>query len=169
MLFNNPSRVVKALVVFVVVLLSALGGWKCAHAETPYVQFSAGSTYVRGPAEVIDLAWTWKSPQSSRDFWKTALTLIGDSTLHGERAPNNFAVRGLYVTGFGYADIGLGLAWLQNPEPYNGSPINFTLELAYRFQRWPITFTISHISNAGTQAPNLGRDFLTLGYRFSNR
>lgn len=165
-LFNNPPAVVKALILFVCVFVFALGGWKCAHAESPYVQFSAGRTLIRGDAPVLDLAFTWTSPQSTRDFWKTSLTLIGDSNWRGEHAPNNFAMRALYVTGFRYFDLGLGLAWLQNPEPFNGSPVNFTLEGAYRFQRVPLTLTYTHVSNAGTRMPNYGRDMIMLGYRF---
>lgn len=170
-LFKNPPGVVRILIVFVFIFaIGLLGLNKCAHsAEAPYAQLSAGSTYIRGPAPVLDLGFTWSSPQSARDFWKTDLTVIGSSSFKGHDAPNNFAARGLYVTGFGHFDIGLGLAWMQNPQPYNGSPINFTLELAYRFQRIPITLTVSHMSNAGTQSPNYGRDFLTIGYRFKNQ
>jgi hypothetical protein len=163
-LFNNPPWVVRILILFVIVF--ALGMLMRCHAAESYVQLSGGSTYIRGPAPVLDVGFTWIAPQSRHDFWKTDLTVIGSSTFRGQPAPNNFAVRGLYVTGFGHFDIGLGLAWLQNPAPYNGSPVNFTLELAYRFQRIPITITGSHISNAGTQSPNYGRDFLTIGYRF---
>lgn len=167
-LFNNPPQVVRILVVFVILIcLGFLAHCHSANAAEPYVQLSAGSTYVRGPAPVLDLGFTWPAPQSKHnDFWKTDLTVIGSSTFKGQSAPNNFAARGLYVTGFGDFDIGLGLAWMQNPAPFNGSPINFTLELAYRFQTWPITLSVSHLSNAGTQLPNYGRDFITLGYRF---
>lgn len=115
---------------------------------------------------MLDLGFTWIAPQSTHDFWKSDLTLIGNSTFRGQAVPNNFAARGLYVTGFGDFDIGLGLALMKNPAPYNGGVANFTLELAYRFQFWPITLSISHMSNAGSQSPNLGRDFITLGYRF---
>lgn len=170
MLFNNPKQIVIAICFFIAVFVLSLGGWKCAHAtgstDPPYMQFSAGSTYIRGPAPVICLAATWPSTQAPRNFWKLDLDVIGSSTLDGHSAPNNFALRGLYVSGFRYLDIGLGLGWIQNPRPYNGSPVNFTLEVAYRFRALPVTLTVSHISNAGTQSPNLGRDFVTLGYRF---
>ncbi len=162
-LFNNPPTVVKAIALFVALFILGLAV-RC-HAED-YVQVSAGSTYIRGPAPVMDLGFRWDAPQSTRDFWKVDLTVIGTSTFQGVAAPNNFALRGLYVTGFGHADIGLGLGWMQNPQPYNGSPVNFTLELAYRFEALPITLTAVHLSNAGTQSPNYGRDALMIGWRF---
>jgi Lipid A 3-O-deacylase (PagL) len=166
-LFNNPPGAVRLIVAFVILFLLGLFGFnRCAHAVEPFAQVSAGSTYVRGPAPVLDLAMTWKVAPESRNFWKADLTLIGSSTFRGEAAPNNVALRGLYVGGFDRLDVGLGVAWLQNPKPYNGCPMNFTLEIAYRLRALPLTLTASHISSAGTCAPNLGRDFLTLGYRF---
>ena len=166
--FTNLTTTTKMLV-YTLIALFILGiAVKCHAADgaVPYVQISGGSTYIRGPTEVLDAGWTWKSPQFDRDFWKTDLTLFGESTYHGQHYVNNFAVRGLYVTGFGHFDTGIGLAYLQNFLPYNGTHLNFTLELAYRFQFLPITVTVSHISDAGTRLPNLGRDFITLGWRF---
>lgn len=166
-LFNNAKPVVASILLFVILFAIGLFGIsKCAHAEAPYVQLSAGAAYVRGPTAVLDLAWTWKSPQSKRDFWKTALTVVGDSTYEGQHAPNNFILRGLYVTGFKHLDLGLGLSWMQNDHPYNGSPVNFNLEIAYRFQRVPVTLTVTHFSNAGSKLPNLGRDLVMVGWRF---
>jgi hypothetical protein len=130
------------------------------------MQFSAGTTVIRGPAPVVDLGFTWLSTFVKGDFWKADLTLIGSSTWRGIDAPNNFVVRGLYVTGFARLDLGLGLSWMQNYLPYNGSNVNATLEMAYRFKRWPITVTYSHLSNEGTRLPNYGRDMVMVGYRF---
>jgi hypothetical protein len=167
----NLSKPAIGLIVGILTLfvLGLFGFARCAHSATPYVQFSGGTTYVRGVAPVIDLAWTFRSSQSQRDFWKAGATLIGTSRFQGQDAPNNFAVRGLYVTGFGHFDVGFGLSWMQNPPPYNSSPVNFNLELGYRFQRLPVTFAVSHLSNAGTRPLNRGRGFLLLGWRFGVR
>lgn len=158
-LFNLPRKAAIAVGIFVVLFLIGIAA-RC-HAD-PMIRVSGGSTYIRGPAPVLDLGFSWYAGQSTRDFWKADLTLIGQSHWHDREAPNNFALRGLYVTGFGHFDIGLGLAWMQNPQPYNGSPVNFSLELAYRIGRFAIT--VSHLSNAGTRMPNYGRDFLMIGY-----
>jgi hypothetical protein len=68
--------------------------------------------------------------------------------------------------GFGPLEIGLGVAFLQNTDVYNGSHGNFALQIAYRFKRWPVTLTVRHWSNAGTVQPNLGRDFALVSWRF---
>ncbi|MBS0599579.1 MAG: hypothetical protein JSR92_20170 [Proteobacteria bacterium] len=166
-LFNLDGTTKRLVIVFVIIFaLGLFGISKCAHSAEPYVQISAGSTYIRGPAQVLDLSFTWKAPQQENAFWKTSMTIVGDSDFHGQKAPNNLMLRGEYVTGFGHFDVGLGLCWIAHPYPYNGQPMNFSLEMAYRFQRYPVTLTLTHCSDAGMQMPNYGRDLVTLGWRF---
>jgi hypothetical protein len=167
-LFNlNPKL---AIVVAVFVALFILAFVTKCHAEEAggYAQISAGSAVVRGEAPVLDVGFTWPSGFRPGDFWKGDLTLIGTSSFKGEDVPNNFAVRGLYVAGFWHLDVGLGVSWMQNYLPYNGGPVNFCLELAYRFQRWPITINYTHMSDDGTKLPNYGRDLVMVGWRFGN-
>ena len=179
-LMNLPAKVWLIVALFVVLFVFGLA--HRAHAEDGWVQVSGGGTIVRGPAPVADLGFTW--PARHNDFWKADLTLVGSSHYgyivtedcnHGPTchlvytdmpAPNNFIVRGLYVTGFGHFDLGLGVSWMQNYLPYNGGNVNLNLEMAYRFQRLPITFTYSHFSDAGSKLPNYGRDLVMLGWRF---
>jgi hypothetical protein len=54
---------------------------------------------------------------------------------------------------------------MQNPPPYNGGPVNFALQLAYRFG-FGATLTYAHVSDAGSRLPNLGRDIVLIGWRF---
>jgi hypothetical protein len=124
-----------------------------------------GTTFIRGPASVLDLTFTEPASQLKGAYWQESLTIIGTSTFNGQSVPNNFAARGLFVDGFGRFDVGLGLSWMQNPAPYNGSPVNFNLQLAYRLG-FGATLTYTHLSNAGSRLPNLGRDILILGWRF---
>lgn len=168
-LFNLNWKTTALVLLLVALLVIGLAIPQC-HAEgvldAPYVQLSAGKTYIRGPAEVLDLTFTQPAPQLRHAYWQESLTVIGSSTYRNQPVPNNFIVRGLFVDGFGRFDVGLGLAWVDNYLPYNGQHVNFALQLAYRFKRLPITLTMAHVSDAGTQLPNLGRDMLTLGWRF---
>ena len=132
------------------------------------VQISAGSAIARGPAAVLDLAFMSPAGFLPDDGWKLALTLIGTSQFQGQEVANNFAVRGLYVAGVGNFNAGLGISWMQNYLPYNGAHENLTLELAYRFQRLPVTLTYAHMSDADSRRPNYGRDLLMLGWRFGD-
>lgn len=153
-----------------VVALLALGMMipKChaAPLDAPYVQLSGGAAVIRGPTEVLDLSFTEPAPQLRNAFWQESLTVIGTSTYNGKPVPNNFALRGGFFDGFGRFDVGLGVSWMQNPFPYNGSPVNFNLSLDYRFKLLPVTLTYTHMSNAGSRLPNLGRDLVLVGWRF---
>lgn len=169
MLFNLNPKVLIPVLGLVALLVLGLALPKCHAAEVldaPYVQFSAGAAVIRGPAPVMDLTFTEPAPQLRNAYWQESLTVIGTSTFRGNPVPNNFALRGLFVDGFGRFDVGLGLSWMQNPAPYNGSPVNFNLQLAYRFVVLPVTVTYTHMSNAGSREPNLGRDIVLLGWRF---
>lgn len=166
-LFRNPPKVVIIIGIFVAAFAAGLI-WNKAHSapvDAPYVQLSGGSAVVRGYAPVLDLTFTEPAPQLHGAYWQESLTVIGSSTFNGQQAPNNFVARGLFVDGFGKFDIGLGLSWMQNPAPFNGSAVNFNLQLAYRLPLGA-TLTYTHLSNAGTKLPNYGRDIVLVGWRF---
>ncbi len=171
-LFNNSTPALVAILLFVILLAAGLI-WNKAHAATlnaedaPYVQLDAGSRIIRGwGAPVIDLTFTEPSEQLHKAFWQESLTIIGSSVYNGVNAPNNMVLRGLFVDGFGHFDTGLGVSWMMNPYPYNGSNVNFNLQLDYRFTFEPITITYTHFSNAGETAHNLGTDLVMIGWRF---
>lgn len=170
-LINNPKKAVIGVAIFVTLVVLSLVLPKC-HAESlgpldaPYVQFSGGITQIRGPAPVLDLAFTTPSKQLRNAYWQGSMTLIGSSSNRGIDAPNNVALRGLFVDGLGRFDFGIGPSWMLNPYPYNGSNFNFTLQAGYRFVILPMTVTWVHMSNAGMTDHNLGRDMILLGWRF---
>lgn len=168
-LFNLDPKTIIAVLFVVALLALGLIIPQCHAAESPldapYVQLSGGAAVVRGVTPVIDLTFTEPAPQLRHAYWQESLTVIGQSVYHGQPVPNNFAVRGLFVDGFGRFDVGLGISWMQNPAPYNGSPINFNLQLAYRLG-FGATLTYTHMSNAGSRTPNLGRDLVLIGWRF---
>lgn len=167
-LFNLSWGTLTAVLILVLLLAIGLAIPQChaAPLDAPYVQLSGGAALIRGPTPSMDLTFTEPASVLRNAYWQESLTVIGTSSFRGASVPNNFVVRGLFVDGFGRFDVGLGLAWMQNPAPYNGSPVNFNLQFAYRFIELPLTLTYTHLSNAGSQTPNLGRDIVLLGWRF---
>lgn len=169
MLFNlsKPTLIAVLLVVALLGLGMLLPQCHAAEAplDAPYVQLSGGETVIRGKAPVLDLTFTEPAPQLRQAYWQQSLTVIGTSTFNAKPVPNNFALRTLFIDGFGRFDVGLGVSWMQNPAPYNGSPVNFNLQLDYRILRGA-TITYTHMSNAGSRLPNLGRDLIMIGWRF---
>lgn len=161
-LLRNPRASQIASFLFVVLLVAAWAT-KCHGAD---LQFGMGSTIARGATPVLDVAVTTRRGAPLDANWQFGLTLIGSSTYGEVDQPNQAALSALLVDGFGPLDIGLGAVFLQNTDIYNGSHANFALQLAYRFQRLPLTVTVRHWSNAGTVQPNLGRDFVLLSWRF---
>jgi Lipid A 3-O-deacylase (PagL) len=168
-LFNLNWKVIVPVAILILLLLAGMI-WPKAHGaevtDPPYVQFGVGAAIVRGPTEVIDLTFTEPASVLRNAYWQQSLTVIGTSVYNGQNVPNNFAARALFVDGFGRFDVGLGLSWMQNPGPYNGGNVNFNLQLAYRFIVLPVTVTYTHMSDAGSKLPNLGRDIVLLGWRF---
>lgn len=163
-LFNLSPAVYLAVLLVIVLFVTALAT-KC-HAATGYVQVSGGSTVVRGAAPIIALDFAYPSGFEPGDFWKGGLIMVGSSTFKGADAPNNYILHAAYSAGFGHFDIAIGISWMQNYLPYNGGAVNANLEAAYRFERWPVTVTYDHFSDAGTKLPNYGRDMVMAGWRF---
>jgi Lipid A 3-O-deacylase (PagL) len=168
-LFNLSPKVLVAVGALIVLLVVGFMVPQCHAAESPldapYTQISGGSAIIRGQTAVLDLTLAEPTDVLRNAFVTGSLTVIGSSQYQGKYVPNNFAFRGLFLDGFGRLDVGLGGSWMQNPYPYNGSPINFNLQLDYRFLLGA-TLTYTHMSNAGSRLPNLGRDIVMIGWRF---
>lgn len=163
-LLRNPRASQIASLLFVALLVAAWAT-KC-HAGETGLQFGMGTTIARGMTPVFDVAVVTDRAAPLDAHWQFGLTLIGTSSYSDQDQPNQAALSALLVDGFGPLEIGLGVAFLQNTDVYNGSHGNFALQIAYRFRRWPVTVTVRHWSNAGTVQPNLGRDFALLSWRF---
>ncbi len=165
--FNPRNRKVQLGVGTILVLLLLAFATKCHSAEPPpaYVQFGVGSTVVRGATAVIDLSVQYPERVSDAGY-EFGATFIGESSFREQGQRNNFALHAALIDGFGRFDVGLGAAYLQNVDEYNGSHLNFQLILQYRVKTIPLTFRVQHFSNGGTQAPNRGRDMLLAYWRF---
>jgi hypothetical protein len=154
---------------FVLILVAGLAVPKC-HAsgvtDPPYVQLGVGSAVFRGPAAIASLDFAVPASVLRNAYWQFGFSFMNQSTYKGINAPVNSFWRALFVDGFGHFDLGLGPGYVFNPAPYNGSHLNFSLLLDYRFTRLPITISYNHFSNGGEQSPNLGRDIIEIGYRF---
>ncbi len=159
--FNPGSWKTQLGVGLVLILLFSALATKCRAAEPAYMQGGVGSAVVRGPAPVIDVTIVY--PNRVKDAsYELGATLIGESSFRDANQRNNFALHASIVDGLGRFDVGLGAAYLQNTDEYNGSHLNFHLLLQYRFRRWPVVARWQHFSNAGTQSPNRGRDMALL-------
>lgn len=160
---NARLAVIGLIVVFIIALST-----KCAMAGEgdAFTQVGGGSTIVRGAAPVIDLSFVYPRAAPGDAQLEVGATFIGGSTFRGEFQQNNFALRVAIVDALGPWEVGLGSVYLQNTDTYNGSHLNFTLILGYRFTRWPLTLRLDqHISNGGTVSPNKGRDISLMLFR----
>jgi hypothetical protein len=171
--FNPDSKTARYVALFIVLCITAWAT-KC-HSEGLAV--SGGQTLLRGPAGVLQVEWQWLNFQGRDAHWETGITMIGPSTYghmtmvardEGQSSTtplewaNNFVWDATYVDGFGPVDIGIGPAFMQNTDAYNHEGANFHLMLGWHHKRLFVRY--NHFSNAGTKAPNLGRDMLLVGY-----
>lgn len=161
--FNRGKPGVQMGVLFLLALLVCGFATRC-HAADSYMQMGVGSTIIRGQTAAVDLAVVYPEAIGNDTAVEVGATFIGASQLNGDQR-QNFALRAGVIDGFGRFDVGLGVAYLQNVDTYNGSNLNFSLMLAYRF-KVPITVSLRHFSNGGTRSPNKGRDMLLVAWQF---
>jgi Lipid A 3-O-deacylase (PagL) len=152
---GNSPKMKLTIGAFVLLLLLALAT-RC-HAQE--ISAAVGSTIVRGSTPVITLQY--EAPLVNDTNYWLGITLIGSSTFANQFQQNNFAWHAGIMDGFGKFDIGLGIAYLQNTDVYNGSNTNFTLRVGYQLTK-RISIGVQHFSNAGSRKPNKGRDMLMI-------
>lgn len=163
---NPKDRKSATLVMIVVALLIAGFATRCRAADDPYIQFGAGSTIMRGETTALDLSVVYPDAAPGDADYAVGITFVGQSSLYGESQRPNFMWRAEIIDGFGRFDVGLGVVYIQNSDIYNSCGANFTLSLAYRLVKLPLTMVVRHFSNGGTCSPNKGRDMVFLAYRF---
>lgn len=164
--FNPGNRKVQAGVAIILLLFFWALATKCSAGEESYSQVGGGGTFIRGETGVLDLAFAYPKAAPGDAVLEVGATFIGESDLHTVPQRNNFAVRATVVDYLGHVQVGLGIAYLQNTDIFNGSHLNFTLVLGYEFRRMPLTLRVQHFSNGGTVSPNKGRDMLLALWRF---
>lgn len=160
---NNPKT---KLAILLFVALAVLG-WAttCRASDNQSISLESGSTYVRGEAAVLAATITWAHAGPKDADYECGIVLIGSSTFEGVAQRNQAAFDCMLVDGMWKVDFGLGVAYLQNIDDYNGSHTNFALKIQYHVNdRWVLI--VRHFSNLGTVSPNLGRDFIVAGYKF---
>jgi hypothetical protein len=163
----NPGAPKVQVIVAAVIILFLVAMCARAHAgDTSYAQFGMGATAIRGPTAVIDLSFVYPDAAPKDADLEVGATFIGASEFHDNGQPNNFALRAAIVEHLGATEVGIGAAYLQNTDTYNGSHANFNLILGLAPRSVPLKLRWQHFSNGGTQSPNKGRDMVLVYWVF---
>lgn len=126
-----------------------------AHAGDPDLLVSGGAAVIRGYIPAIDLTLRWDHADYA---YEAGGTLIAPTVHEGVTQRTQLAIHLSYVRRFGPFDFGMGPAYLNSIDTYNGSHFNMKLVAGWRFNRWSVRWV--HFSNAGSSDVNKGRDTL---------
>lgn len=160
-LFRNRPKMVYLITLFVLLFLLLLAV-KARADQT--LTFEAGSAMVRGETPTLGITISCPRCGPIGADWEGGFDLIGESDYRGANVPNVIQLRGALVDGYRGFELGLGFAYVNVPTPYT-CQLDFHLLARYRISgRWSAQWR--HSSSAGSCDPNVGRDILTLGYRF---
>lgn len=161
-LFRNAPGVI--VLIATVLMLFFAGAATTCRAES-ILQLEVGSAMLRAETPYFGATIVWpKAGPGDADF-ECGIALVGEYEFRGTMESNQAAAQCLLVEGLGRLDIGVGVVALQNIDQLNGSNMNFSLKLGWRFSD-RFTAQWRHWSNAGTKFPNYGRDFLLFSYGF---
>jgi hypothetical protein len=132
-------------------------------AQADEVTVAGGTTWLNGRAELF--AVTYTHPIEHKLKLETTLMYIGESTQWDRDQPAKWVLMQRVSKKFGPVEIAFGGSYATKVDDFNGSRLNFSESLRYRFdEHW--SFEIMHISNAGFKKPNLGRDILLASYKW---
>lgn len=191
-LFENPKRMRKFIYGFLVLLVAALI-WttRCQAAE---FDLAYGRTLIRGETDVASATVVWPKAVNGIDLY-AGVMLIGSYDYGTCRVPavpnglgsgirtppieikptividvpcrygNQLVARAGIMAHLWQLGVGLGVATMQKDDLFNSGKLQFNLRLSY--DHWKhVRIDIDHFSNAGSNAPNYGRDMVSVGWRF---
>jgi hypothetical protein len=159
-LFRNPKGAVYAIVAFVIVLLLLFS----IRSEGSELQVEGGAAVLRGYTPTIGLSIQWPDKGPAGTDYELGFLLIGDGDYNGVEFGNQVTWYAMLWDGYRGVELGLGGAYTTVENPF-ACQATFSLGA-----RWRPTDRISaqwrHFSSAGSCQPNVGRDLLTLSWRF---
>lgn len=164
---GNPLKV--QIVLLIMGLLFGLSF--CHYAKGAELDIMLGSAVVRGPTGVAAMDVVFPKVIGGFGNLEAGFDLIGESNFsctgnNPECNANQSVVHAEAVAPIPYVgELGIGIAHIQHPDAYNSGSINFSLSLEHHV--WHNLYVrYQHFSNAGTSAPNEGRDIVLAVWRF---
>lgn len=122
-------------------------------------RLEAGTMILRGDRTPV-VAMTYQ-----QGFIRGTAHYRGSHRYYNTDQGEQYALGAQVVHSFGSLQLGVGPVYLRDTDWLNGSRWNFNLSASFALnERWSVSFW--HWSNAGRKRPNVGSDFVTIGYRF---
>lgn len=166
---HSPSGNALGVQIILVIAITLFTLTFCSRAKGAELDVLLGSTVVRGPTGVAALNVRFPNAIAGVGALNVGFDLIGESSWRCAQPlcnQNQAVVHAQAVSPpLGGVEIGVGVAKLQHSDNYNSGAINFSLSLERQVYK-DIYVRYQHFSNAGTSAPNEGRDILLIGWRF---
>lgn len=159
-LFRNPKGAVYGIAAFVIILIVL---WSVKARADQTFAIELGSAMVRGETPVLGLTIACKECGPVRTDYEFGFDLIGESS-HYRDNPNVIQVRAQLVDGWRRFEAGIGFYYQNVPTEY---VCQFGFHLLARFKFGErIAMQWRHSSSGSSCTPNVGRDLLTIGWRF---
>lgn len=161
-LVGNGKAATIGILLFIIIL--AILAFRPTHAAE--LDFSAGSSFgAEGYGPVLGLEFKQPVKPNVGLSVLAGTDLWGSTTYKGETVANNWDWHtGLEACRW-HVCASLGAAYVQRVDVINGAHTNYRLGLS-----WQITdrlaLVLGHLSDAGTSDPNIGRQALSISYRF---
>lgn len=165
-LFQNPSKAVIGIVVFIAALVALFVIVKRGNADElsrQVLTIEAGSAMLRGETPTLGFTVACKLCGPVNTDYEYGFEMIGTSSHYRDNL-NVIQLHAQIVDGWKNAELGLGFYYLSNPQEYV-CQFGFHLLARWRFTE-RIALQWRHSSSGGSCSPNAGRDLLTVGFRF---
>ena len=159
-LFRNPKGAVYLIAAFVLALLLLFA----IKSEGSELQVEGGAAVLRGYTPTIGLSIQWPDQGPAGTDYEFGFLLIGDGNYDGAEFGNQVTWYAMLWDGYRAVELGLGAAYTTVENPF-ACQTTFSLGARWRFSE-RASAQWRHFSSAGSCQPNVGRDLLTLSWRF---
>lgn len=157
---NDPKM--RPLIFAVIILFLGTAAY-CSKAHSAELHLEVGVSAIHGTGPYLGLSYRFGGSKTL--YAETDFQFWGKTTKYENATiPNNWCPSALMDVQKGRFSMGLGVAYLQLTDRLDGSHLNIALKT-----EWQLTdrfgVVVRHISNAGTVAPNVGRNSIALDWR----
>lgn len=156
---NSKSRPL----IFAAILLFVILAFSCSLARSAELHLETGITAIHGTGPFLSVYMKFNSSpalggETGFQFWGKT------SKYDGHEIASNWSPSALIDVQKGPIYMGFGVTYLQLTDRLDGSHLNIALKLGGQITD-RLGITLRHLSNAGTVAPNVGRNSIALDWR----
>jgi len=134
-------------------------------AQAADFRLNIGAATLRGGTATVGARAVFPQAVSQRVSFEAGVQLLDSSRYRSFAQPGQTMVTTQIVRDIDFIEVAFGVAYVSHDDIYNSGRFNFITSARFHLSE-RIDAEWIHVSNAGIEKPNRGRDMAVLAYKF---